>query len=118
LHHLTTAQQNQQRLSESQANYSQPCIPCKKIFYSQNAYTNHLSSKRHRLASLRTANRLSALKADDTESIAGSIGSGTISLDMVDSIASLDDVHAIQDGVDHMQLDDEVFSIPCMIDIG
>jgi pre-60S factor REI1 len=42
---------------------------------------------------------------DDNESIAGSIGS---SLDMMDSVASLDgSVRAIEDGVNHMEIVDE-----------
>jgi pre-60S factor REI1 len=98
------AQQDELRLSASQANYSQTCVPCKKTFYSQNAYNNHLSSKRHRLASLKFANRADALNGDDTESIAGSIGSGTISLDMMDSVASLDDIQPIEERVDHLKI--------------
>ena len=109
---MYAAQQDQVRQSASQANYSQICVPCKKTFYSQNAYNNHLSSKRHRLATLRSPNCLDALKGDDSESIAGSIGSGTVSLDMVASVGSLDDgsVKAIDDAVNHMHiLDEEVF---------
>ena len=102
------AQQDQFRLSASQANYSQACVPCKKTFYSQNAYNNHLSSKRHRLAALRSPNRFDALRGNDNESIAGSVGSGTVSLDMIDSVASLDgSIQAIGDGVDHMKIVDE-----------
>jgi pre-60S factor REI1 len=87
------------------------CVACKKTFYSQNAYNNHLSSKRHRLASLRSASRLDALRGDDNESIAGSIGSGTVSLDMTGSVASLDDsVVAIEEGVHHMEIVDEEVS--------
>ena len=113
---LHVAQQDQLRQSASQANYSQTCVPCKKTFYSQNAYNNHLSSKRHRLAPLRSPNRLDALKGDDSESIAGSIGSGTVSLDMVDSVASLDDgsVKAIDDAVSHMRILDEEVFIPAI----
>jgi hypothetical protein len=108
-----TAQQDQLRLSASQANYSQTCAPCKKTFYSENAYNNHLSSKRHRLATLRSANRLDALRADDNESIAGSIGSGTISLDMANSIASLDEgVLTVEASVDNMEVVNEVEVIP------
>lgn len=100
---LTIAQQDELRISASQANFSQTCVPCKKTFYSQNAYNNHLSSKRHRLATLRP-NRLAVLK-DDNESIAGSIGS---SLDMMDSVASLDgSMRAIEEGVNHMEIVDE-----------
>lgn len=48
---------------------------------------------------------MDALKGDDSESIAASIGSGTVSLDMMDSVASLDgSVLAIDDGVSHMQI--------------
>jgi hypothetical protein len=56
------------------------------------------------------------LKGDDNESIAESIGSGTVSLGMMDSVASLDgSVQPIDDGVSHMQiLDEEVF--PGVID--
>ena len=95
-------------MSTSQANYSQTCVPCRKTFYSQNAFNNHLSSKRHRLAALRSPNRLGALRGEDIESIAGSVGSGTVSLDMIDSVASLDgSVQAIGDSVDHMKIVDE-----------
>lgn len=104
-----SAQQDQARLSVSQANYSQTCAPCKKTFYSQNAYNNHLSSKRHRVAASRSPNRLDAIRGgDDNESITGSIGSGTVSLDMMDSVASLDaSVRAIDDGVNHVVIFDE-----------
>jgi len=58
------------------------------------------------------SNRLDALKGgagDDNESVAGSIGSGTVSLDMLDSVASLDerDVMALEEGVAHMEILDE-----------
>jgi len=102
------AQQDQARLSSAQANYQQTCVPCKKTFYSHNAYTNHLSSKRHRIASLRM-NRVDAVR--DDESVAGSIGSGTVSLDMRDSVASLDaldgDVRTLEEGVTQMDIVDE-----------
>lgn len=102
------AQQDQLRLSASQANYSQTCPACKKTFYSQNSYNNHLLSKRHKLATARSLNRLDALK-DDNESIAGSIDSGTI--DMMGSVISVDNdsVQAIEDGVDKLEIVDEVF---------
>lgn len=105
------AQQDQLRLSASQANFSQTCVPCKKTFYSQNAYNNHLSSKRHRIASLRAANATQ----EDAESLAGSIG--TVSVDMVGSVASLDDpVQAIDEGVDRMEIvDEEVSPFPTRI---
>jgi len=98
---LTIAQQDQLRLSASQANYTQTCVPCKKTFYSQNAFNNHLSSKRHRIATLRLSSRLDAR---DDESVAGS---ETVSLGMSGSVASLDDVQAIEQGVDRMEIVDE-----------
>jgi len=116
------AQQDQARLTASQANYQQTCAACKKTFYSQNAYNNHLSSKRHRIATFRVqSNRLDALRGeagDDNESVAGSIGSGTVSLDMLDSVASLDerDVRTLEEGVAHMEILDEegvTTTFPC-----
>jgi pre-60S factor REI1 len=109
---LIEAQQDQLRLSSAQANFQTTCMACKKTFYSQNAYNNHLSSKRHRLAAVRSANRLDALKGDDNESVAGSIGSGTVSLDMVGSVASLDEsIAAIEEGVNHMEIVNEEVSL-------
>jgi pre-60S factor REI1 len=93
------AQQDQLRLSASQANYTQTCVPCKKTFYSQNAFNNHLSAKRHRLATLR-----SRVDVRDDESVAGS---ETVSLGMTGSVASLDDVQAIEQGVEQMEIVDE-----------
>jgi Zinc-finger double-stranded RNA-binding len=113
---MNPAQQDQLRLSDSQANYSQICVPCKKTFYSQNAYNNHLSSKRHRIATVRAANRLDLLKNDDNESIAETIGSGTVSLDMMDSVANLDDVQLIQEGVAQLDIvDEEVLPALCLL---
>jgi pre-60S factor REI1 len=104
---LILAQQDQLRISASQSNFSQTCNPRKKTFSSQNAYNNHLLSKRHRIATLRTPNRLDALR--DDLSIAESVGSGTVSLDMINSVTSLDDnVQAIAEAVNHMEIMDEV----------
>jgi pre-60S factor REI1 len=93
------AQQDQLRLSASQANYTQTCVPCKKTFYSQNTFNNHLSAKRHRLATLR-----SRVDVRDDESVAGS---EIVSLGMTSSVASLDDVQAIEQGVEQMEIVDE-----------
>lgn len=108
----SVAQQDQLRLSASQANYTQTCVPCKKTFYSQNAFNNHLSSKRHRIATLRSSSRLDAR---DDESVAGS---ETVSLGLSGSVASLDDVQAIEQDVDRMAIvDEEVPSLPDSSDI-
>jgi pre-60S factor REI1 len=99
------AQQDQLRLSASQANYSQTCVPCKKTFYSANAYNNHLSSRRHRLAVARSAKQFGVLRLDDVESVTGSIDSGT--LEMAGSIASLDDIRALESGVGKLDIVEE-----------
>jgi hypothetical protein len=105
------AQQDQLRISASQANFSQTCGPCKKTFYSQNAFNNHLSSKRHRVATLRTPNRLDALR--DDVSVTDSIDSGTVSLDVMNSVTSLDDnVQAIEEGVGNMEIGEDVLTFP------
>jgi hypothetical protein len=47
-------------------------------------------------------------------SITGSIGSGTVSLDMVDSVASLDEsVRTLGDAINHMKIVDEEVRFPC-----
>ena len=105
------AQQDQLRLSASQANYSQTCPACKKTFYSQNSFNNHLLSRRHKLAAARSINRLNTFRGDDNESVAGSIDSGTI--DMMGSVVSIDgSVQAIEEGVEKLDIVDEVS--PCL----
>jgi hypothetical protein len=54
---------------------------------------------------LRSPGRLDALR--DDESIADSVGSGTVSLDMVNSVTSLDDIQNIEQGVNQMEIVDE-----------
>jgi len=96
------AQQQQLKLDAAQADYSQVCIPCKKTFSSENAYINHLSSRRHRLSSMKFSAR-----HDDAASVAESMVSSTISYPMTDSVASLDEIRTLQGQVEQMNLVEE-----------
>ena len=61
----------------ARASFEKTCPPCQKLYYSQNAYDNHLKSQRHRM-------RVAALNSDGASTLAdaeiGSVISSTISL--------------------------------------
>ncbi|CAG8436674.1 6379_t:CDS:2 [Ambispora gerdemannii] len=49
------AQQVQNRDNEAKASFSAACDACGKIYYSENAYSNHLQSNKHKLAEIKAA---------------------------------------------------------------
>ncbi|CAG8631148.1 12749_t:CDS:2 [Racocetra fulgida] len=50
-----TAQQAQSKDADEKASFSAECIACKKTYYSENAYANHLRSNKHKVADLKAA---------------------------------------------------------------
>ncbi|KAI9762430.1 MAG: hypothetical protein M4579_000406 [Chaenotheca gracillima] len=57
----------------AKASYEKPCQACQKIYYSENAFQNHLGSQKHKL-------RLAALQNGTAEEEDGSVISSTFSL--------------------------------------
>ncbi|GBC09732.1 hypothetical protein RclHR1_09070004 [Rhizophagus clarus] len=49
------AQQAQNNDAERKASFSAECIACNKIYYSENAYANHLQSNKHKAAEAKAA---------------------------------------------------------------
>ena len=87
------------------ANYSQTCPNCNKSFNSPNAYTNHLSSRRHRATTSRTPwNRLDSQKGDDD--VSSMVGS---TIDLSGSVASVDDLQNIETGMKQLNVVPEVY---------
>ncbi|KAG8532759.1 uncharacterized protein KY384_002637 [Bacidia gigantensis] len=57
----------------AKASFEKPCSACQKIYYSENAYQNHLRGQRHR-------SRVTALSKDDSTTEDGSVATSTFSL--------------------------------------
>ncbi|KAF2642801.1 hypothetical protein P280DRAFT_468108 [Massarina eburnea CBS 473.64] len=58
----------------AKASFEKSCVVCQKTYFSENAYSNHLNSQKHK------SNVAKAGKVDDTASVTGSVMSSAFSL--------------------------------------
>jgi pre-60S factor REI1 len=93
--------------SAAKASFEKSCAACQKTYYSQNAYTNHLNSQKHR-TNLMKASR--GAQNDDAVSVNGSVMSSAFSLgeSMADSEATVGEkeVADVADGLKTSTLED------------
>jgi pre-60S factor REI1 len=92
----------------AKASFETSCQTCQKTYYSENAYTNHVNSQKHKNNVARFAR---GGRADDTASVNGSIMSSAFSLgepmaDGIDSQAEKE-FSEVVDGIKQTHLDDK-----------
>lgn len=73
------AQKSLAATTADRANFAERCEPCGKVYYSENAYTNHIGSKKHKDAVKSALSRVEAAAEDDSED--GSTHDSTFSLE-------------------------------------